>query len=260
MKEKTHSTIRRPLAAVILAAGKGTRMKGDRPKVLLEVAGRPMVAWVVRAARQAGARPIVMVVGHGADSVCEAFRGDASDLVWAVQERQLGTGHAAACAAPALASFKGDVLVLAGDGPLIRAETIRALVDRHRLTGAAATLAAAVIGDATGYGRIIRNGNGRFKAIVEDRNATAEERRVREIYPSYACFDSALQLATLERLAADEASGEYLITDVPRLLAAGGHRVEILDGFPPEDVLSINTPGQLAEVDAILAGRLENAR
>ncbi len=258
MKEKRNSTVRRPLAAVILAAGKGTRMKGDTPKVLLEVAGRPMVQWVVRAARQAGARPIVLVVGYGADLVGAAFRGDDADLVWAVQERQLGTGHAAACAGPALSTFTGDVLVLAGDGPLIRPETIRALVERHRSAGAAATLAAAVVRDATGYGRIIRNGGGRFKAIVEDRNASDEERRVREIYPSYACFDSALLFATLKRLSADERSGEYLITDVPRLLAAGGHRVELQDGFPPEDVLSINTPGQLAEVDAILAARQES--
>lgn len=251
----------RELAAVILAAGKGTRMQqpgaAGMPKVCHEVAGRPMVWWVVQAVREVHADPIVLVVGHGADRVRDVFRGDDADLAWAVQERQLGTGHAAACAAPALKSFGGDVLVLAGDGPLIQASTIGRLIDRHRAAQAAATLATAVVDDPTGYGRIVRDARGRFEAIVEHASASDAQRAIREIYPSYACFDARLLFDALRRLAADEESGEFRITDVPGLLRTQGHPVELVDRFPPQEVLSINTPGQLAEVERILASRVE---
>ena len=247
----------RPLAAVILAAGKGARMPGDGPKVVNEVAGRPMIRWVVEAVRTVGARPIVLVVGCGADEVRDVFAGDDDDLVYAVQAQQLGTGHATACAADALAGVEGDVLVLAGDGPLIRASTIRALVERHRGRRAAATLATAIVDDPAGYGRIVRDGQGRFEEIVEHAGATAAQRLIREIYPSYACFDSGLLFAALKQLAPDDASGEYRITDVPGLLRGRGHVIELVDGFPPEEVLSINTSEQLEQVDAILSSRVE---
>ncbi len=248
---------RRDVAAVILAAGRGTRMPGQLPKVIYEVAGRPMVWWVVEAIRAAGVRPIVLVVGHGAEQVRGVFAGDDADLLYATQDRQLGTGHATACAREALAGFRDDVLVLAGDGPLIRPATVRALVERHRATGAAATLAAAVIADPTGYGRIVRDAAGRFAAIVEHADATERQRAIHEVYPSYACFDAELLFGALEKLAPDPSSGEYRVTDVPGLLQAEGRRVELLDGFPPEDVLSINTPAQLREVDRILSARVE---
>jgi bifunctional UDP-N-acetylglucosamine pyrophosphorylase/glucosamine-1-phosphate N-acetyltransferase len=251
------SGARRPLAAIILAAGKGTRMGSDLPKVVHRVAGRAMVAWVVDAVREAGAERIILIVGHGAEHVRAVFAGADKDLEFVVQDRQLGTGHATLCAAPALRGFDGDVLVLAGDGPLIRAETIRAMCRRHRDTGAAATLATSVIDDPTGYGRVLRDEAGRFRAIVEHRNASPEEREIREVYPSYACFDARRLFAMLERLEPDRVSGEHYVTDVPAMLRAAGERVELIDAVPPEDVLSINTPEQLAEVDAILATRLE---
>ena len=252
----------RPLAAIILAAGKGTRMQGAGakwmlPKVAVEVAGRPMVRWVVQAVREVGARPIVVVVGHGADQVRGIFSDDTDDIVFAEQDRLLGTGHAAACAEAALNSFDGDVLVLAGDGPLIRASTLRALVDHHRATRAVATLATARVDDPTGYGRIIRDSRGRFEAIVEHASATDAQRAVSEIYPSYSCFDAAGLFRALRRLSADEASGEFRITDVPGMLKADGEAVELVGGLPAQDVLSINTPRQLEEVERILTGRLE---
>jgi bifunctional UDP-N-acetylglucosamine pyrophosphorylase/glucosamine-1-phosphate N-acetyltransferase len=246
----------RPLAAVILAAGKGTRMPGARPKVVSEVAGQPMIRWVVEAVRAAGARPIVLVVGHGADAVRAVFGGE-DDIVYATQGRQLGTGHATSCAADALAGFTGDVLVLAGDGPLIRASTIATLVHHHRRTAAAATLATATVANPDGYGRIVRDGAGQFVAIVEHASADDAQRSIREIYPSYACFDARLLFSMLQQLAPDAGSGEYRITDVPQLLTAAGHTVELVDGFPPEDVLSVNTAQQLEEVDAILTSRTE---
>jgi bifunctional UDP-N-acetylglucosamine pyrophosphorylase/glucosamine-1-phosphate N-acetyltransferase len=251
------TSTRRPLAAIILAAGKGTRMNSELPKVVHRVAGRPMVWWVVDAVRRAGAAPIVLVVGHGAESVQSVFDGDDGDLAYVVQAEQLGTGHATQCAEPALAEFDGDVLVLAGDGPLIRHETLQALCRRHQTAGAVATLATSVVEDPAGYGRVIRNAGGRFEAIVEHKNASPAQRAIREIYPSYACFDAVELFRALKRLEPDALTGEYYITDVPAMLRSAGGVVEVIDAVPPEDVLSINTLTQLAEVDAILRSRVE---
>lgn len=249
----------RPLAAVVLAAGKGKRMNSDLPKVVHHVAGHPMVWWVVQAVRQSGAAPIVLVVGHGANFVREAFAIDDRDLMFAVQEDQLGTGHATLCARPALDDFDGDVLVLAGDGPLIRPATIERMREIHARTGAAATLATSVIDDPTGYGRVVRDADGRFLRIVEHRNASDDERTIREIYPSYALFDAEALFSMLEALEPDAASSEYYVTEVPAQLASRGFRVEVVEAVPPEDVLSVNTPEQLAEVDSILTRRLAPA-
>lgn len=250
----------RALAAIILAAGKGKRMNSDLPKVAHPVAGRAMVWWVVEACRAANAVPIVLVVGHGADAVREVFAGDDDDIIYVTQDKQLGTGHATGCAAAALKDFQGDVLVLAGDGPLIRAETIRIMLRRHHDGHACATLATAIISNPTGYGRIVRDSSGRFQAIVEDKNATPHQRLIREIYPSYACFDAVSLFAALLDLRPDPVSGEYYLTEVPAILRARGKRVEIVEAVPPEDVLSINTLEQLAEVDAILSARTEAHR
>jgi bifunctional UDP-N-acetylglucosamine pyrophosphorylase/glucosamine-1-phosphate N-acetyltransferase len=249
----------RPLAAIILAAGKGKRMLSDLPKVVHAVAGRPIVWWVVQAVRRAGAERVILVIGHGADAVRDVFRDDDHDIEYVVQAEQKGTGHATLCCEPALHGFDGDVLVLAGDGPLIRAETIDAMHRRHRETGAAATLATSVIDDPTGYGRIVRNDDDRFEAIVEHKNATEAQRAIREVYPSYAVFDAERLFEVLRRLQPDEVSGEYYVTEVPNLLRREGAVVEVVDAVPPEDILSINTPQQLADVDAILTARRETA-
>ena len=243
------------MAAIILAAGRGTRMKGEPPKVVYEVAGRPMVRWVVEAARGAGCHPIVLVIGHGGEQLRTVFAGDDEDILYVTQDRQLGTGHATACARSVLGDAEGDVVVLAADGPLIRPSTITTLIREHRRRGAAATLATATVEDPSGYGRVLRDGDGRFQAILEEANATADERAIKEIYPSYACFDVAVLFEALGRLAPDQTKKEYLITDVPGMLREEGHGVELVDGIPPEDVLSINTPEQLEEVDAILSTR-----
>lgn len=235
-------------------------MNSDEPKVIHKVAGQPMVRWVVDAVREAGATPIVLVVGYGADAVKAAFQGDDADILYADQDEQLGTGHATLCAASTLAGFTGDVLVLAGDGPLIRAETIRTMYQRHIETGAAATLATSHIDDPTGYGRVVRDSNGRFQQIVEHKNATDEQKAINEVYPSYACFDAGLLFETLRELEPDAVSGEYYVTTVPDQLNAHRHRVEVVDAVPPEDVLSINTPEQLAQVSAILEARVGAGR
>jgi bifunctional UDP-N-acetylglucosamine pyrophosphorylase/glucosamine-1-phosphate N-acetyltransferase len=248
-----------PLAAIILAAGKGKRMHSDLPKVAHAVAGEPMVRWVVQACREVGASPIVLVVGHGAEVVRDVFKGE-RDIIFVTQEQQLGTGHAVDQARSVFADRADldrlDVLVLAGDGPLIRPATLRQMLEAHRRSNAAATLATSVIADPTGYGRIVRDASARFLRIVEHKDASESERSIREVNPSYYCFRAGPLFRTLKRIDNKNANGEYYITDVFSLLLGDGERVEVIDAVPPEDVLSINDPQQLADVDAILRRRL----
>lgn len=234
-------------------------MPGDLPKVAHRVADRPMVAWVVDAVRALDADPIVLVVGYKQQVIRSLFEQE-TGLRYAVQTDQLGTAHAVESARGAMQGFEGDVFVLAGDGPLIRSETLRALLDRHRSTGAAATLATSVIDDPTGYGRIVRDASGGFQQIVEHKNATPEQRAIREVNPSYYCFDCRLLFAALPRVNRDGVSGEYYLTDVPALLKQDGHRVEVIDAVPAADVLSINTEPQRQEVERILQQRQEVSR
>ncbi|MCP4835598.1 MAG: NTP transferase domain-containing protein [Phycisphaera sp.] len=246
-----------PVDAVILAAGKGTRMQSDLPKVMHEVAGRPMVHWVVDACREAGAARIVVVVGHRAELVRESL-ADRSDVEFVDQHEQLGTGHAVDQARNALSNSPGhDLLVLCGDGPLIRSETLDVLLARHRDSKAAATLATAIIDDPSGYGRIVRDGEGDFARIVEQKDADETELAIREVNPSYYCFQTGPLFDRLARTSNDNANGEYYVTDVFGITREDGDRVAVVDAVPAEDILSINNPDQLAEVDSILRSRLE---
>jgi len=261
---KNQPSPQRDLSAIVLAAGKGTRMKSDLPKVCHEVGGRPMVCAVVDACFQAGCSRVVAVVGYKQELVREALAeyGDAVEFV--VQEEQLGTGHAVVCARPAyeavLASGEShDVFVLAGDGPLIRPSTLRTLLERHRESGAASALATSVIEDPSGYGRVVRDSGGAFERIVEQKNATQTELAICEVNPSYYCFAAGDLFSALERVERNGLTGEYYITDVPELLLNAGKTVEVIDAVPAEDILSINTLEHLAEIDAIYRGRLASA-
>lgn len=252
----------RPLSAIILAAGKGKRMNSDLPKVVHEVAGQPMVRWVVDAVRQMGANPIVLVIGHGADEVRRIFQDDA-DVTFVTQDQQLGTGHAVDQARDIFQSpvlNHADVVVLAGDGPLIRAATLKIMLDRHRQTGAVATLATSIIPDPAGYGRIVRDASNRLSRIVEHKDASPEQRQIQEINPSYYCFQATPLFDMLKLVDNKNANGEYYITDVFTHMLGKGMRVEVIDAVPPEDVLSINDPAQLAEVDSILKKRPRTKR
>lgn len=253
-------------SAIILAAGQGTRMRSPLPKVIHPVGGRPMVCAVVEACVEAGCGRVVVVVGYMRELVREALeplgsmaRSRGVSLEFAVQDRQLGTGHAVMCAAGCFereASEPGhEVFVLCGDGPLVRAETLRAILRAHREAGAAVTLATSVVEDPRGYGRIVRDGSGRFVGIVEEKNATPEQRGIREVNPSYYVFDARALFGLLERVERNGVTGEYYITDVPGLALGEGLRVEVVRAVPAEDVLSINTPEDLARVDALYRSR-----
>lgn len=236
-------------------------MGSDLPKVMHEIGAEPMVRHVVRACVDAGCGRVVVVVGYGQHLVREAL-ADFSQVEFAVQSEQLGTGHAVRCAQSNFESGgsieEGDVFVLCGDGPLIRPETLMVLLDRHRSAGssesggpAAATLATSVIEDPTGYGRVVRDADGRFVEIVEHRVATPEQLAICEVNPSYYCFDAGRLFSALERVKRNEVSGEYYVTDAPRILLDDGLVVEVVDAVPPEDVLSINTVDELARVDEV---------
>lgn len=241
--------------AIILAAGKGTRMGADQPKVSFEAAGRPLVWWVVRACRAAGVSRCIIVVGYKGE-VVRRILADEPDCVFVEQSEQLGTGHATKMAAPLFDPQNPvDVFVLAGDAPLLRSQTLQALLRTHRKNNAAATLAAAEVDDPTGYGRVIRDADGCFQAIVEEKDATPEQKRIRQINPSYYCFRSDALFSALEQVKNANKQAEYYLTDVPVLHRRAALTVAVVDAVPPEDVLGVNTPQQLAVVDAILRQR-----
>ena len=242
-------------AAIILAAGKGTRMKSELPKVAHHAAGAPMVEWVVRAATGAGATRVVLIVGYQQEVVRDLFEGSGHPIQYAVQDEQLGTGHAALMAETTLAGFDGDVFVLVGDGPLLRSEVLEKVHRAHVESGASATLATAILEDPTGYGRILREADGRFTGIVEQKDATPEQLRVREINPSIYCFRAEALWDALHAIEPSPVTGEYYITDVPALLIEQGDLVQVTPVASAEDALSVNTPEQLAEVDAALRAR-----
>ncbi|MBL4590321.1 MAG: NTP transferase domain-containing protein [Phycisphaerales bacterium] len=244
--------------AVILAAGKGTRMKSDLPKVCHPVGGRAMVCAVVDACLDAGCSRVVVVVGYKQELVREALASFGDKVVYAVQEEQLGTGDAVVSAADSFdPSIRAgtELIVLCGDGPLIRTSTLRTMLETHRTSGAAATLATSTIENPDGYGRIVRDANGGFARIIEQKNASADELKLNEVNPSYYCLNADKMFNALAGVTRNELTGEYYITDVFELLLKDGEHVEVIDAVPPEDILSINTLEDLAMVDSIYRQR-----
>lgn len=233
-----------PVAAIILAAGKGTRMKSDVPKVLHPLCGASMAEHVGRAMRAAGVRKPVLVIGHMGDML-RARLGE-EQFAYAWQHEQLGTGHAALMARNALASHKGPVFVMPGDVPLIRPETLEALLETHLREGAAATLATVDMDDPTGYGRILRSPEGWVLGIVEEKDCTPEQKAMREVNPSVYVFDSEALFDVLPKLGRQNAQNEYLLTDAIGVLASLGKKVVAVKGKDPVEYWGINDRWQLA--------------
>jgi len=244
------------IAAVILAAGQGTRMKSDLPKVLHRVAGKAMLAYVVETALALQASPIIPVVGHGADEVRDAMSNQ--DLRFALQAEQLGTGHALLCAEQALNGFSGDLLLLCGDVPLLQKKTLQALIDHHRQHAACVTILTADMDNPTGYGRIIRGAEG-VDRIVEEKDATNSERQVREINTGIYLFRAPQVFSLLRDVDKCNAQGEYYLTDVVAAARQAGERVEALLIDDAEEAMGINDQVQLAESGGIMRQRINDA-
>lgn len=240
-------------AAVILAAGEGSRMRSSLPKVVHEVAGRPMVQHVVRAARAGGCARIVVVIGHGADAVRNALAAE-DGVEFVVQERQLGTGHALGTAADALRDFGGAVFALNGDGPMIRGGSLHAM-RRRQGDGPGMTLMTVRVPDPYGLGRVVRGADGAVRAIVEEKDAGDEERAIDEIVPGVYLFDPSVW-ERIGRLSTANAQGEIYITDLPATYLADGEPVRAFEVADASEALAANDRVQLAGLDRAFRDRI----
>jgi bifunctional UDP-N-acetylglucosamine pyrophosphorylase/glucosamine-1-phosphate N-acetyltransferase len=241
--------------ALILAAGEGTRMKSDKPKVAHEILGEPMVRWVVDAAREAGCERSVAITGHRAEQV-EALLGGVESVR---QDRQLGTGHAVMCAQAALGDFSGSLLVLSGDTPLLRASTISGLVAMRESAGAVLTLLTACLADPTGYGRIVRDRDGNVARIVEEKDCTPDQRAITEVNTGTYCFDSRVLFAHLDRLTTENVQGEYYLTDMVAVFVAEGLTVSATMTDDPFETMGVNSRVQLADAAKVMQRRINRA-
>jgi bifunctional UDP-N-acetylglucosamine pyrophosphorylase/glucosamine-1-phosphate N-acetyltransferase len=244
-------------AALILAAGRSTRMKSKLPKALHPLLGKPLLRHAAEAAREAGAARVVLVVGHQADRVREAM---GADYEYVLQAEQHGTGHAVRMAESLLADWDGPVLVLPGDAPLIAPFLLQSLLDAHAKSQAAATLLTAVLDDPAAYGRVVRDPiTGRVQSIVEARDATPAQLGITEIATSIYAFQSGPLFRALRALTPQNAQGEYYLTDVIALLAAEGHTVDAVVSPDPDIVRGVNTRHELVELAQVLQRRIHQA-
>jgi bifunctional UDP-N-acetylglucosamine pyrophosphorylase/glucosamine-1-phosphate N-acetyltransferase/UDP-N-acetylglucosamine pyrophosphorylase len=235
--------------AIILAAGKGKRMASDLPKVLVPVCGRPMIRYVVDAVRAAGVKRLLVVIGYRGDLVRRELVGEPG-VEFVEQTQQRGTGHAVMMCRSQLAAQNGPVLILAGDSPMAQAASLRALLAEFAVRRPACLLGTATKPDPAGLGRILRDAEGRFQGIVEEKDAAPHQRTINEVNLSTYVFAAAPLLSALEQLTDHNVQGEYYLTDCPAVLKAAGHGVEALCVLQPCEALSINTMEELAAVEA----------
>ncbi len=242
-------------AALILAAGKGTRMKSELVKVMHKLVGKPMISYPVTAAKALGADRIALIVGHQADRVREQFASDPT-IFLVLQEEQLGTGHAVACAGEFLAECDGDVLILCGDVPLITENTLRSLREVHACQGGTVTVLTARVPDPFGYGRVIKDATGRVVRIVEHKDATPAEREVTEINSGIYCVNAAFLRDAVTRIGNDNAQKEYYLTDIIGLATGAGHACYSYAVGEHVEVMGVNDRVQMAAAGAVLRGRI----
>jgi len=247
-------------AIVILAAGQGTRFKSKKAKVLHEVGGRPLIAHVVRTAQALSPEAIFVIVGYQAEAVIESLRELAGpqpgeSIRFIRQAEPLGTGHALRCGQAALESAAPRLLVLYGDTPLLTPLTLQQFLESHLRTGAAASVLTAQREDPAGYGRILRGPDNAVTGIVEQKSASPEQLRIREVNTGIYCFETKLLFPEVERLTPDPTTGEYYLTDVIGLLTSRGHKVAAYEAPHAQEVMGVNNRAEMAEVDAILRAR-----
>ncbi|MCL6105940.1 MAG: bifunctional UDP-N-acetylglucosamine diphosphorylase/glucosamine-1-phosphate N-acetyltransferase GlmU [Actinobacteria bacterium] len=245
---------RRRLAVVVLAAGLGTRMKSKRPKVLHDVCGRPMIAWVGDAAGALSPdRMLIVLAPQAADDVHQVL---SQNVEVAIQERQLGTGDAVRAAKRPLEGFDGDILVMYGDTPLITSEELQGLLQAHRAHGPACTLMTVVVGDPFNYGRVCRDADSRVTRIVEDRDASEEEKKICEINAGVYIFESGALWEALSDVGSENAQGEIYLTDVIGILASRGQAVMAHEVADPAVTIGVNSRGELAEAAGMMRARI----
>ncbi|REK17267.1 MAG: glycosyl transferase family 2 [Planctomycetota bacterium] len=234
-----------------MAAGKGTRMKSDLPKVLVPVRGRPMLDYVLDALEQAGVAKPVVVVGYRADDVRQTVK-DRPAIEFALQAEQHGTGHAVMCAREHFADHEGAVLVVAGDSPMMQSDSLASLLAEFERTRPACLLGTAHKDDPSGLGRVVRDADGTFTGIVEEKDATPQQKQITEVNLSCYVFNAADLAWALDQIRADNAQKEYYITDCPGVLLAAGKDVRALAVLKPCEALSINNMDELAAVETAM--------
>ncbi|MDH4228283.1 MAG: bifunctional UDP-N-acetylglucosamine diphosphorylase/glucosamine-1-phosphate N-acetyltransferase GlmU [Nitrospirota bacterium] len=243
-------------ATIILAAGKGTRMRSRHPKVLHPLCGMPMLNHVVTCAAGAGSSSILVVIGHGAGVVQEVVAASGLGAECVVQEEQLGTGHAVLTCKANLADYAHPVLILNGDVPLVTPDLVLGVLAAHRKGGGGVTVVSVNLADPTGYGRIMRAADGTVERIVEQKDANAEERAVREVNTGIYVADADILFPTLEQVSANNVQGEYYLTDIVGLALAGGNPVHVHRADDPDLVLGVNSRRELARVGGVLRRRI----
>ena len=250
------------VAAIILAAGLGKRMKSDTPKVLHPVAGRPMLFYPVQVIKNLGLKKAIIIVGHKAEKVMEILdselRTPNSELKFVKQEPQLGTGHAVLCAENVLKAWKGDILILSGDVPLITKQTILGLLDLHAKKKAAISFISTVIADPSGYGRVLRDENNSVKRIVEDKDSSIEEKAINEINTGIYCINAQFLFSGLKNIKRENAQGEYYLPDLIEMAAKAKQKVACLTHIDPAEVMGINNRIELAQANGVMRERINN--
>ena len=239
--------------SVILAAGMGTRMKSKMPKVLHKVCGKPLSKWVIDASKAAGADKVCAVVGHKAETVKEVL-GDVYEF--ALQAEQKGTGHAVMQAIDVIKNSKGEVVILNGDTPLITAETINKAIEYHKNNGNQATVITAILDDATGYGRIVRDNDGSVLKIVEQKDASEEEKKINEVNSGMYVFDAQSLVYALDKITPNNAQGEYYLTDTLEILLSAGKKIGGYAISDNDEIRGINDRVQLNEAEKIMQKRI----
>ncbi|MBN1457732.1 MAG: NTP transferase domain-containing protein [Sedimentisphaerales bacterium] len=242
--------------AVILAAGQSTRMNTRQSKVLHEVCGRPMLEYVLDACRRADVDQLIVVVGYGREQVIERYNG-CDDIVFVEQAEQKGTGHAVLCCKEHLEGFDGETLILCGDTPLLRTETLKTLITKHKSEASAITLATTIMDNPKGYGRIIRDEYGNVQGIVEENDCTDPQRIIKEVNPAYYCFNTPVLMEALEKITPDNAKGEYYLTDALHIAIASGHKVVAVTAVSAEDAMGVNDRNQLSIASKIMQQRIQ---
>ena len=232
------------LGIILLAAGQGTRMKSDLPKVLHSLGGKALFVHALETAQRLGPERVAVVIGHGADAVRQAYRGNG--VVWTIQEKQFGTGHAVLCAQEVFNGFAGEVVILSGDVPLIQEKTLRAMIERHLGRNAALTLLTAILDEPKGYGRILRDAQGNLTGVVEEKDASAAQRKIREVNAGIYVASAPFLFAALSGVKNNNQQGEYYLPDIVAVGLDQGATIETVTAEDAREMMGVNTREELA--------------